>query len=66
MPMAASQYPATATSAGDHMTGPMIAMGYSPLTGDGLRNLPTCPRPGSGKSQGHPPLACWAASLAGS
>ena len=64
--MAASQYPATATSAGDHMTGPMIAMGYSPLTGDGLRNLSTWPRPGSGKSQGHPPLACWAGTLAGS
>ena len=34
--MAASQYPATATPAGDHMTEPMIAMGYSPPTGDGL------------------------------
>jgi len=38
--MAASQYPATATPAGDRMTEPMIAMGTHrrPETG--------CPRPG--------------------
>jgi hypothetical protein len=34
--MAASQYPATATPAGGRMTGPMIAVGCSPPTGDGL------------------------------
>ena len=36
MPVAASQYPATATPAGGRMTGPMIAVGCSPPTGDGL------------------------------
>jgi hypothetical protein len=36
VPMAASQYPATATPAGDRMTGQMIAMGCLPPTGDGL------------------------------
>ena len=40
MPMAASQYPATATPAGDRMTEPMIAMGTHRRPGTG------CPRPG--------------------
>jgi hypothetical protein len=36
VPVAASQYPATAMPAGGRMTGPMIAMGCLPPTGDGL------------------------------
>ena len=47
MPMAASQYPATATSASDRMTGPMIAMGYSPPTGDGLSSAGLGEEPGA-------------------
>ena len=47
MPMAASQYPATATSAGDRMTGPMIAIGYSPPTGDGLSSAGLGEEPGA-------------------
>ena len=46
MPMAASQYPATATPAGDRMTGPMIAIGYSPPTGDRLSSAGLGEEPG--------------------
>jgi hypothetical protein len=46
VPMAASQYPATATPASDRMTGPMIAIGYSPPTGDGLSSAGLGEEPG--------------------
>lgn len=53
MPMAASQYPATATSAGDRMTGPMIAMGCLPPTGDGLSSAGlAAPWPGPESGEG--------------
>ena len=55
MPMAASQYPATAMPAGGRMTGPMIAMGCLPPTGDGLSSAGLAapwPGPESGE-RGH-------------
>jgi hypothetical protein len=55
VPMAASQYPATAMPAGGRMTGPMIAMGCSPPTGDGLSSAGLAapwPGPESGE-RGH-------------
>jgi hypothetical protein len=57
VPMAASQYPATATPAGDRMTGPMIAIGYSPPTGDGLSSAGLGAEPGG--------IRRWHAGLAG-
>ena len=46
MPVAASQYPATAMPAGGRMTGPMIAMGCLPPTGDGLSSAGLGEEPG--------------------
>ena len=47
MPMAASQYPAAATPAGDRLTGPMIAMSYSPPAGDGPSSAGLGEEPGA-------------------